>query len=103
MIPSHVRLDGALVNGIERIENIVGRAMQDESQPVDPAQLVRATPKEIADALAYALRYDERGKPSRSAAGWDFATGLAAEHLAAYLERCGFVVMRRASGRPHTA
>lgn len=79
--------------------------MQDEAvppMPTDPAQLVPASPKEVTEALAYALRYDERGRPNRSAASWDFATGLAAEQLAAYLERAGFVVMRRTPALPHS-
>jgi hypothetical protein len=79
--------------------------MQDEpAQPAPnaPAELVPVSPQEVADALAYALRYDERGKPSRSAAGWGFATGIAAEHLAAYLTRAAYVVMRRSPGQPHS-
>ncbi|TCI00777.1 hypothetical protein EJV46_00950 [Roseococcus sp. SYP-B2431] len=79
--------------------------MQDDTAqpaPADPVQLVRASPKEIADALAYALSHDERGKPRRSSAGWDFATGIAADHLAAHLDRAGFVVMRRPPGLPHS-
>jgi hypothetical protein len=79
--------------------------MQDQSappEPNDPVQLVPVSDKEVADALAYALRYDERGKPNRTAAGWDFATGIAAEHLVAYLGRAGFVVMRRTPGQPHS-
>jgi hypothetical protein len=79
--------------------------MQDEpAQPAAnaPAELVPVSPKEVADALAYALRYDERGKPNRTAAGWDFATGIAAEHLAAYLTRAGYVVMRRSPEQPHS-
>lgn len=79
--------------------------MQDltaQPEPNDPAQLVPVSAKEVAEALAYALRYDERGKPSRNAAGWDFATGIAADHLAAYLTRAGYVVMRRTPGQPHS-
>jgi hypothetical protein len=45
------------------------------------ADLAAALPEEIAEAILYALRYDERGKPRRG--GWDFAVGLAAERLAA--------------------
>jgi hypothetical protein len=79
--------------------------MQDEAADpasTDPVEFVPVSPQEVADALAYALRYDERGRPSRSAAGWDFATGIAAEHLAAYLTRAGYVVMRRIPGLPHS-
>jgi hypothetical protein len=66
-----------------------------------PADLAAASPEEIAEALSYALRYDERGKPRRG--GWDFAAGLAAERLTDHLRRSGFVVMRARPGRPHSA
>jgi hypothetical protein len=65
------------------------------------ADLAAASPEEIAEALSYALRYDERGKPRRG--GWDFAAGLAAERLTEHLRRSGFVVMRARPGRPHSA
>jgi hypothetical protein len=74
-----------------------------EHPPTPPAltDLAAATPEEIADALSYALRYDERGKPRKG--GWDFAAGLAAERLTEHLRRSGFVVMRSRLGRPHSA
>jgi hypothetical protein len=65
------------------------------------ADLATASPEEIAEALSYALRYDERGKPRRG--GWDLAAGLAAERLTDHLRRSGFVVMRARPGRPHSA
>ena len=64
----------------------------------DPAAV---TPEEIAEALSYALRFDERGKPRRG--GWDFAAGLAAERLVDHLRRSGFIIMRARAGRPHSA
>lgn len=66
-----------------------------------PDRLVPATAQEIADALSYALRYDERGKPRRS--GWDFVASLAAEQLTAHLRRAGFIILRTRSERPHRA
>ena len=63
-----------------------------------PPSLAVASPEEVANALAYALRYDERGKPRRG--GWDFAAGLAAEWLTEHLRRSGFVIMRAPPGRP---
>ncbi len=76
--------------------------MPDEPQPdPNPADLTAATPEEIAEALSYALRYDERGKPRRG--GWDFAAGLAAERLTDHLRRSGFVVMRTRPTRQHSA
>jgi hypothetical protein len=76
--------------------------MSDEPLPApDPADLTAATPEEIAEALSYALRFDERGKPRRG--GWDFAAKLAADRLAEHLRRSGLIVMRARPGRPHSA
>jgi len=76
--------------------------MPDEPSPEPTiADLAAATPEEIAEALSYALRFDERGKPRRG--GWDFAAGLAAERLADHLRRSGFIIMRARPTRPHSA
>jgi hypothetical protein len=76
--------------------------MPDEPPPKPTiADLAAATPEEIAEALSYALRFDERGKPRRG--GWDFAAGLAAERLADHLRRSGFIIMRARPTRPHSA
>jgi hypothetical protein len=56
---------------------------------------------DLVQALAYALRHDERGRPRKG--GWDFAAELAAEHLAGHLRRANFVVTRRRPGAPHRA
>ncbi len=69
----------------------------------DPASLAPASAEEVAEALAYALRHDERGKPRRTSAGWDFAAGIAAEHLVQHLTRAGFVVMKRRPRPAHSA
>jgi hypothetical protein len=76
--------------------------MPDEPRSEPPiADLAAATPEEIAEALSYALRFDERGEPRRG--GWDFAAGLAAERLADHLRRSGFIIMRGRPTRPHSA
>jgi hypothetical protein len=76
--------------------------MPDEPPPEPTiADLAAATPEEIAEALSYALRFDERSKPRRG--GWDFAAGLAAERLADHLRRSGFIIMRARPTRPHSA
>lgn len=62
--------------------------------------MTAASPEEIAEALSYALRYDERGKP-RSGGG-EFAAGIAAERLAEHLRRAGYVVMKARGARPHS-
>ncbi len=65
------------------------------------SSLTPALPEEVADALSYALRYDERGRPRPH--GGEMVAGLAAQHLVQHLERAGFVLMRRKPGRPHSA
>ena len=57
------------------------------------APLVPALPEEVADALAYAMRFDERGKARRT--GHEYAAHLAADQLLRYLGASGFVVARR--------
>ena len=74
---------------------------EEPNAPPALTDLATATPEEIAEALSYALRFDERGKPRRG--GWDFAAGLAAERLADHLRRSGFIIMRARPGRPHSA
>lgn len=64
--------------------------------------LVPADPADVASALAYALRFDERGRPRRGSV-WEMAAALLAEQLAAQLERANFVVMRKAPQPPHGA
>lgn len=78
--------------------------MSDTEPPhSDRADLTLAGQEEVVAALAYALRHDERGKPRCGAvSGWDFAAGIAAEHLAAHLSRSGFVVMKRRPSQAHS-
>jgi hypothetical protein len=57
-------------------------------------QWLRAVgPEEVADSLAYAMRYDSAGKARRT--GAEFAAKAAAEQLVRQLTMSGFVVMRR--------
>ena len=64
--------------------------MTEEPMPSPtPQGLAVASAEEVAEALSYALRYDERGKPRRG--GWEFAASLAAERLTEHLGRLGFV------------
>ena len=64
------------------------------------APLTPAARQEVREALAFALRYDNRGKASR--AYQNPAADAAAEHLVEALERSGFVVMRKAPAPAHT-
>jgi hypothetical protein len=61
--------------------------------PMRHGEPLRAvTPDEIAQSLAYALRFDDRGKPRRT--GYEATAALAAAQLAPHLARSGGVVMR---------
>ena len=75
-----------------------------QSMPEHPASptaaLIPADAAEVASALAYGLRFDERGRPRRGSV-WETAAALLAEYLAAQLERANFVVMRKAPQPPH--
>src|SRR5428012_10892 len=72
--------------------------MPDEPRSEPPiADLAAATPEEIAEALSYALRFDERGEPRRGGEIPAAAAGLATlvkaqrvgERLGNFLRRCG--------------
>jgi hypothetical protein len=71
------------------------------ASPATAAPLSPAEPGEIASALAYALRFDERGRPRRGMA-WEMAATLLAEQLVQQLERSNFVVLKRPPRPPHS-
>ena len=52
-----------------------------------------ADPEEVAAALSYAMRFDERGRAWRT--GHEYAVGLEARQLAAQVALSNFLVMRR--------
>jgi len=54
--------------------------------------LLPAEPQDIADALAFALRYSGRKRAHDSA---EIMASIVAKRLVEHLERCGFVVMRK--------
>jgi hypothetical protein len=54
--------------------------------------LLPAKAEDIADALAFALRYSGRKRVHDSA---EIMSSIVAKRLVAHLERCGFVVMRK--------
>ncbi|HEV7263327.1 MAG TPA: hypothetical protein VGN83_00175 [Falsiroseomonas sp.] len=66
---------------------------------VDGQWLRLACPEEVADSLAYAMRFDSTGKTRRT--GVEYAATIAAEQLVRQLAMSGFVVMRRGT-RPST-
>ncbi|WP_146201950.1 hypothetical protein [Teichococcus aestuarii] len=74
----------------------------DAARPLPlPSGFSPALADEVAEALAYALRYDERGRPRPS--GGPLVASLAAEHLVQHLERAGFLILKRPPDRLHSA
>ena len=71
--------------GCHRAPQVVEDASGAALSPVDPA--------EVANSLAYAMRFDERGKARRT--GVEYASQLAADQLVRQLTASGYVVMRR--------
>ena len=57
-----------------------------------PPDLSPATPEDIADALAFALRYSGRKRVHDSA---DIMAGIVAKRLVEHLDRCGFVILKK--------
>jgi hypothetical protein len=57
-----------------------------------PENLTPATSEEIADAIAFALRYSGRKRVHDSS---EMMAAIVAKRLAQHLERSGFVVMKR--------
>ena len=57
-----------------------------------PESLSPATSEEIADAIAFALRYSGRKQVHDSS---EMMAAIVAKRLAQHLERSGFVVMKR--------
>ena len=66
----------------------------------DTAPLRPATPDELAETLAFGLRYDGRKRVHHAD---NLMARIAAERLVKHLERSGFVVMKRASSPAHSA
>jgi len=58
----------------------------------DDHDLKPATPEDIADALAFALRFD--GRKRKHDAG-EFMAAIVAKRLVEHLQRAGFVVMKK--------
>jgi hypothetical protein len=56
------------------------------------AELLPAAPEDLADALAFALRYSGRKRVHDSA---EIMATIVAKRLVEHLDRCGFVVMRK--------
>jgi len=59
---------------------------------LDTGHLTPASPDDLADALAFALRYRGRKRVHDAA---EMMAGIVAKRLVEHLERSGFVVMRK--------
>ena len=66
----------------------------------DQAPLTPATAEDIADSIAFALRFDGR---KRTTTGDEFMARITAQRLVRHLELSGFVLMKRppSSGLSH--
>jgi hypothetical protein len=60
--------------------------------PEPPDRLTPADPNDLADAVAFALRFDGRRRKNDAA---EFMADIVAKRLVRHLERTGFVVMKR--------
>jgi hypothetical protein len=60
--------------------------------PESADDLKSATPQDLADALAFALRFDGRRRVHNAD---EIMARIVAERLVEYLARAGFVVMKR--------
>ncbi len=66
----------------------------------DDDPLTPASRDDLVQALAYGLRFDERGKAHRHAV--DDMARIAAETLVRHLDQAGFVVMKRPGAKLHS-
>ena len=64
----------------------------------DPDRLTPASPEDLADALAFALRFSGRKRIHDADV---FMSAIVARRLVAHMERCGFVVMKKPPLAPH--
>jgi hypothetical protein len=72
-----------------------------ESVEINDQVLQTVPQEEVVDTLAYAMRFDERGKARRT--GVEYASTMAASVLVQSLDASGFVLLRRKPAPPHRA
>jgi hypothetical protein len=66
----------------------------------DEPQLSPATPEDLVDALSFALRFEGRRRVYHAE---DSMARITADRLVRYLEKSGFVVMKRPPRPAHKA
>lgn len=92
----------AILEAVEGILRDLGAWQASPSPKVlSNVPLTPAAPEHVADALAYAMRFNERGKARRT--GWEWAAQAAAEQLVQGLQQRGFVIMVGPEAKPHSA
>jgi hypothetical protein len=67
---------------------------------MNPPDLTPAEPDDLAETIAYALRFNERGKPLGVRTRDDPAA--LARGVVQHLARCGFVVLRKPPREAHS-
>jgi hypothetical protein len=65
----------------------------------DDERMTPATPGDLEQALAFALRFDGRKRVHH---GDEFMANITAQRLVEHLQRSGFVMMRRGPAKPHS-
>jgi len=65
----------------------------------DDDRMTPATPDDLEQAIAFALRFDGRKRVHN---GDEFMARITAQRLVAHLRRSGFVVMRRTPPKGHS-
>ena len=68
--------------------------------PDAPDRLTPAEPRDLADAIAFALRFEGRKRVHHAD---EYMAAIAAERVVRHLERAGFVVMKKPPLGGHSA
>jgi hypothetical protein len=71
-----------------------------DAMPDAPETLTPADPQDLADAVAFALRFEGRRRVHQAD---EYMAAIAAERVVRHLERAGFVVMKKPPLGGHSA
>ena len=78
----------------------ISQSSQTDTPDVGGPRLSAASPADLAQAIAYAMRFDDRGKPL--GVGMRNDPAFMARRITDHLGRCGFVVTRGPPREPHS-